>query len=198
MTRSTQTTKRSIHLAASTLFARQGYAGTSTRQICHAAGITKPVLYYHFGNKEKLYEVLILEAFDQYQKELAVASTRGKTPAGRLVAVIEAMFAFVRRDPELSRLVFRMLFAPEGEAPRVRYDELCKYDCRLIETVVVDAVRLEQMAGNPRDIADCLTGTAVLHIIDFLVLGKPKLTRTLARRAVALFCRCEPEKPISA
>jgi TetR/AcrR family transcriptional regulator len=181
-----QAAKRSIHLAATSLFAQQGYAATSTRQICQQAGITKPVLYYHFGSKERLYEELILDAFNQYREGLLEASTRGRTPADRLVAVIEAMFAFVRKDPALSRLAFRMIFAPEGEAPRVDHDELCKYDCRLIETIVVDAVRAGQVSGNSRDIADCLTGTAVLHIIDFLVAGKPKLTAALARRAVAL------------
>src|SRR5262245_61819401 len=107
MPRSTQTTKRSIHLAASSLFARQGYAATSTRQICQAAGITKPVLYYHFGNKEQLYALLIEEAFSQYRQELLAASTKGKSPSARLVSVVDAMFTFVRRDPALSRLVFR-------------------------------------------------------------------------------------------
>ena len=47
--------REAILKAAMRLFAKKGYAGASTREICETAGITKPVLYYHFRSKQHLY-----------------------------------------------------------------------------------------------------------------------------------------------
>lgn len=43
------------------LFARNGFDGTSIRDIADAAGLTKPALYYHFSDKEELYEHVVTE-----------------------------------------------------------------------------------------------------------------------------------------
>ena len=56
--------------AAMELFARKGYTGSSIREICQAAGVTKPVLYYHFRSKEQLYQELMLDIFNQTRKNL--------------------------------------------------------------------------------------------------------------------------------
>ncbi len=37
------------------LFTSRGYAATPVREIVEGAGVSKPVLYYHFGSKEGLY-----------------------------------------------------------------------------------------------------------------------------------------------
>lgn len=44
-----------IIAAATQLFARQGYANTSVREIAEAANTTVPMLYYYFNSKEGLY-----------------------------------------------------------------------------------------------------------------------------------------------
>ena len=44
----------SILAAATSLFSRTGYMGTTTREIADAVGITKAALYYHIGSKEEL------------------------------------------------------------------------------------------------------------------------------------------------
>ena len=48
------------------LFTRQGYSATSVREIVEGAGVSKPVLYYHFGSKEGLY----LEIFRRLERTL--------------------------------------------------------------------------------------------------------------------------------
>lgn len=49
--------------AAREMFARKGYNGTTVREIVVAVGVTKPVLYYYFRNKEGLYLELLREPF---------------------------------------------------------------------------------------------------------------------------------------
>src|SRR5579864_6773493 len=50
-----QDRKRAIVLAALPLFARQGYAETTTKELARAAGVSEPLLYKHFPSKEALY-----------------------------------------------------------------------------------------------------------------------------------------------
>jgi AcrR family transcriptional regulator len=47
--------KRAIVEAALPLFARQGYAETTTKDLALAAGVSEPLLYKHFPSKEALY-----------------------------------------------------------------------------------------------------------------------------------------------
>ncbi|VTU46353.1 HTH-type transcriptional repressor KstR2 (plasmid) [Variovorax sp. SRS16] len=47
---------------ASRLFAARGYAGTSLRDIAEEARVTKAALYYHFPNKEALYEQIVVDS----------------------------------------------------------------------------------------------------------------------------------------
>lgn len=45
--------------AALELFARQGYAATTVRQLADAAGITSPAIYGHFESKRAIYDALM-------------------------------------------------------------------------------------------------------------------------------------------
>jgi AcrR family transcriptional regulator len=42
-----------------TLFAERGYDGTAVEEIAARAGVSKPVVYEHFGGKEGLYAVVV-------------------------------------------------------------------------------------------------------------------------------------------
>jgi AcrR family transcriptional regulator len=41
------------------LFAEKGFDGTSIEEIAHRAGVSKPVVYEHFGGKEGIYAVVV-------------------------------------------------------------------------------------------------------------------------------------------
>ena len=52
--------------AAHQLFAKNGYRGTTTKEICLLAGIAEPTLYRHFGSKAHLFEMTVLEPFTEF------------------------------------------------------------------------------------------------------------------------------------
>lgn len=52
---SAQNRKKAIVMAALPLFARKGYARTTTRDLAKAAGVSEPLLYKHFPSKDALY-----------------------------------------------------------------------------------------------------------------------------------------------
>lgn len=64
-------TARRILDVAEDLFARQGYEGTSLRQIARGAGIREPGLYNHFASKQALYEAVLYRALNPMAQALS-------------------------------------------------------------------------------------------------------------------------------
>ncbi|WP_328386409.1 TetR/AcrR family transcriptional regulator [Streptomyces sp. NBC_00400] len=60
-----------------TLFAERGYEGTSVEEIAAKAGVSKPVVYEHFGGKEGLYAVVVDREMRQLLDMVTGALTAG-------------------------------------------------------------------------------------------------------------------------
>ncbi len=79
------TTRRDeIARVAQTLFARNGFDGTSIRDIADAAGLTKPALYYHFEDKEALYEHVLIERMTRLINSVEEDVTTSDDPVERI------------------------------------------------------------------------------------------------------------------
>jgi len=68
---------------ATELFWRKGYEGTSLTDLTDAMGITAPSFYFAFGNKEKLFRVVIQQ---YYEKQLELLESALREPTVRGVA----------------------------------------------------------------------------------------------------------------
>lgn len=110
-------TREQVVRAAEVLFARNGYSGTSLRQITEAADVNIAAVNYHFGSKENLLiEILdrvVVPINDERLELLDAAETEG-TPdvSGVLTAFLlpdlHALDRLRSRDPSLPRFVSRM------------------------------------------------------------------------------------------
>lgn len=49
---------------ARSLFSKHGYKGTSVQDIVDSVGVSKPMMYYYFGDKQELYDIILREAVD--------------------------------------------------------------------------------------------------------------------------------------
>jgi len=99
------------------LFANRGYAGTAVQDITEEAKVTKPTLYYYFGNKEGLFQALVDQAMDERLRLMRRAAPPEKATVDQLTGIIAALTDFARRQPDLLRLCFSIAFAAEGEFP---------------------------------------------------------------------------------
>ena len=70
LTKGQRTAQRIVN-AAESLFATQGYAGTTLRQIAAAAGLKEPGIYNHFGGKQELYEAVLQRALNPLAEVLS-------------------------------------------------------------------------------------------------------------------------------
>lgn len=82
------------------LFARKGYNNTSLRDIAEEAKITKAALYYHYPNKDALYERVVIESIQALLDMVSTAVAKERTPTARVRAFMQssAMFLETRRD----------------------------------------------------------------------------------------------------
>jgi TetR/AcrR family transcriptional regulator len=77
-------TRATILIAAETEFANAGRAGARIDAIAAAAGVNKALLYYYFKSKDGLYEAVIEDHFDEFNRQ-ALAVLEAAEPAGTLL-----------------------------------------------------------------------------------------------------------------
>src|SRR5438067_12678890 len=80
------------------LFAERGLDGTSIEEIAAQAGVSKPVVYEHFGGKEGLYAVVVDREVSRFQLLLAQADVGGDART-RIERLVTALLQFAERDP---------------------------------------------------------------------------------------------------
>jgi AcrR family transcriptional regulator len=82
-------TRQRITAAASTLFGRQGFGPTTTRQLAEAAGVATGTLFNYFPSKEALGMALVAEHADRARAERAASGPDdGATLAEALFALV--------------------------------------------------------------------------------------------------------------
>jgi AcrR family transcriptional regulator len=68
------------------LFSQYGFKGTSLRDIAQEADITKAALYYHFPNKEALFQKIVVESFVLLLERVNTATARAVTAHDKVLA----------------------------------------------------------------------------------------------------------------
>lgn len=93
--------------AATRVFAERGFDGTSFGDIAKVAGITRPVVYDHFGSKEELHLVLLERERDRILEHVKVQLVADDSPEERVYRALDAYFAYVETHPYAWRMLFR-------------------------------------------------------------------------------------------
>lgn len=83
---------------AANLFGEKGYDGTSLRDIAEASGITKAALYYHFPDKERLYEDVVVTRLGALIDAVREAIARSDDPVEKIRLFMIASAQRAERD----------------------------------------------------------------------------------------------------
>jgi AcrR family transcriptional regulator len=116
---------------AHALFAERGYGPVTMEEVAAAVGVTKPLLYNYFGNKERLYLACMEPAGEALVAAVVGAVERTSTPREALRAGIHAFFAFVDQDRGSWRVLFDETLPSEGGVAR----RVGEYRTRIAELV---------------------------------------------------------------
>ncbi|HEY5996453.1 MAG TPA: TetR/AcrR family transcriptional regulator [Candidatus Deferrimicrobiaceae bacterium] len=124
---------RSRLLAGATgLFARKGYAATTVREIVEAAGVTKPVLYYYFANKEALYLELMRAPHARFLAMLDESVEGGGSASDKIRTVLSRHYEMFVLHNEIARIGYAVYFGPPQGAPFFDFDD---FQLKLMETI---------------------------------------------------------------
>lgn len=92
-------------------------------EIAAEAGITKPILYSHFGDKAGLIRALAGRVAGQLNRTVSQALTGSGEPREVVASTIEAFCTFIENEPELYRfLVQTAKHESDASGPRLMSD----------------------------------------------------------------------------
>lgn len=103
--------------AAQRLFIENGYQGTSIEDLARAAGVSRPIIYHHYGSKDGIYLACLRRARVDLDQRLGAAAGDGSDNLQeRLRRGIDAYFSFVQHDRASWSLLFGGGVAIAGSA----------------------------------------------------------------------------------
>ncbi len=183
--------------AAREVFVASGYHAAAMDDIAAKAGISKPVLYQHFPGKLELYLALLDSGVEQLIVAVRKALASTTDNEHRVIATMEAYFAFMSDPNSTFRLVFESDLRAE---PAVREQvEKVTHECTVaVASVIADDTSLEPEAAML--LAAGLTGAAQVSARWWLtqdgVLPRStaeRLVASLAWRGISGFPRADSE-----
>lgn len=163
------------------LFSEKGYDATSVREICEAAGITKPTLYHFFGSKDGVYRALVEGALEDFQRTIERAVEPPGTALERLQRVARGYFDSAMRQRELVRLILALVHNPSSGAPATDFPRFYERIVQLVAGVVDEGVRAGELAEGPADVRMLVfMGALGEAVCGNLIVGRPWLSDELA------------------
>jgi AcrR family transcriptional regulator len=101
------TGRERILQAALREFAANGFDGTSMAHIARRAGVTQPLVHYHFSSKDALWRAAVDNVLGLVNQGIEALryDLDGKPPAEQLEHVLRAMVRFNSICPEFGRIV---------------------------------------------------------------------------------------------
>jgi AcrR family transcriptional regulator len=108
--------RESLLAAADTVVRRHGAAATMAA-IAAEAGITKPILYRHFGDKGGLYAALAERHTDRLLDALVDSLSAGGSTRERVERTIATYLRVIEQEPEVYRFLVQSAEAVEAREP---------------------------------------------------------------------------------
>jgi AcrR family transcriptional regulator len=180
--------------AALECFGAFGFEGTSTRAVAERAGVSHPLLLYHFDSKEKLWHSTMEDVVGHYRQELQqrLDQVERNDAAAGLRAFIENFVRFSARVPQLHRIMTQ-----ESTQGSERIHWLIEQHLRESFAEVCALIGKAQLQGRVRsgDSARLyyaiigLAGTLLSVSSEFRVLtGRDVFTETEIRHTIGFIC----------
>ena len=121
-----------ILLIALKSFADRGFDGVSTTELAKAAGVTQPLIHYHFKSKKALWQTIVRNSFAVLNEEYIqpIHRAEGLSNIQRAEKAIEDFVSFVARRTE-----FVQILMSESTQQTARLDWLVE---ELLEPVMQD------------------------------------------------------------
>jgi AcrR family transcriptional regulator len=98
-------TQRRIMAAAKVEFAKNGLGGARVDVIAARAKANKRMMYHYFGNKEKLFQLVLEEAYGAFREAEAALALDAEEPIAALRKLVTFNWSYFLANPEFITLV---------------------------------------------------------------------------------------------
>ena len=154
-----------ILAAAIHAFARGGFQGASTREIADAAGVTDPLLFYHFGSKADLYLAAVRDQLEKLREGLDAALAGAAEPRDRLQIFVEVYLRyFLDLEPGLTVTLRELNGVPPATAAAISDTHHHTVTARL-EEILIDGAAAG--AFRPLNVPAC--ALAIIGILQIFI-----------------------------
>ncbi|MEI6230656.1 MAG: TetR/AcrR family transcriptional regulator [Actinomycetes bacterium] len=180
-------TRDSILLEASRLFATRGFRGTSTRDICAAVGIRQPSLYSHFASKQSIAEELLRRDLTLAIEALERVHRDGGGPAVELYRYLRWEITYDIEDPFDKRALYNaeILELPELDSCRELLEKCSDQIEAVIRRGIVAGDFIDLDVVFLRRTIDAISIEAMRGSVDQTpIVDQPDLAATLVTRAL--------------
>lgn len=162
-----ETARERLLRSALLLFARQGFAKTSTRELAEHAGVNVASISYYFGDKAGLYRAALFEPLDTPQHDASRISQAGHT-LSQALASLYAAFVEPLRQGDTARLCMQLhlreMLEPTGLCAAMAVHRFAPMHEALLH-VLCRHFGLARVDDELRRLALCLIGLGIqLHI----------------------------------
>lgn len=145
--------------SATDLFTRKGYAGTTVREIVAAAGVTKPVLYYYFRNKEGIYLELMRGGLSRFDSLLGESVAGRGSASERLTRLCIQTFSLFVEHIDLARVMYAIYYGPPQGAPFIDFDAYHRRLQEVVRSLIREGIRRGEFGkGNVDDMMWAVLG----------------------------------------
>lgn len=184
----TSDAKKRLIDSALALFAEKGYDGTSIREIIERAGVTRPVLYYYFENKEDLFRRLVQTHFSEIIHYIDDIIATVPACRDRLNALISNTFERTERVPQATALILQVCFTPPQRGPQLDKDVFVLGRFQRVTRIMQDGLESGELAGgDAATLAVFFSGMMDMHVMAKTYLPTSKLSAEFGKRLVDLF-----------
>lgn len=129
-------TRESIIQAAHTLFVRQGYHGTSMRQIAEEAGIAVGGIYNYFSGKEEIFKAVFLANHPYHDVVPAIEGAQGQTVEEFVRNAALKMLAALQTRPYFLNLMFIEIVEFKNIHTQELFAELFPHEINIIAKIL--------------------------------------------------------------
>jgi len=102
------------------LFIEKGYSATSTADVCAAANISKPTLYYYFKSKRHLFFSCHMRSIVEVLRPYIEKADAIKDPTTRLAFMIREFTRMICLNPELKVLIHETMSMRDNYFDEIR------------------------------------------------------------------------------
>lgn len=160
-------TPERLRRVSARLFAKQGLAGTSMREIARETGITQAAIYHHYQGKEELYLDAVRMLHKEKLQSLSEVVELDVSPPEKLHQLVLRMLELMDADADFRHIYYRELM--EGDEERLR---------EMADSVFIDGLAV--LEPLMKQVAPKLDPTLTLMSVAGLVLHHLEVRRLIA------------------